>query len=264
MPRPSVLLRLLASAALLGACAGEEASPDPAPAAGARVRQLSPDLRVEELRPGLWLHTSWSVLEGGVRFPSNGLLVEAGDSLVLVDSAWGEESTERLLAWVDTAFAAPLRGAVVTHWHEDRASIAPLLRREIPVRAHPLTARALAERGRPVPDTLAGLAAPGSAVAAGGVEVFYPGPGHTPDNVLVWVPSAGTLFGGCAVREASATALGNTADADVAGWPRSIERALARYGEAEVVVPGHGTPGGADLLAHTRSLFPGDAPPPPP
>lgn len=246
MKRASALLPLLA-AALLAGCA----------TAAPRVREISPDLRVEEIRPGLWLHTSWGVLDDGSRFPSNGLVVEAGDSLVLIDTAWGEPETERLLAWIDTAFAAPLRGAVVTHWHDDRtAGIGALRRRGIPVRGHPLTARLTAEKGAPAPDALAGLDAPGSAVAVGGVEVFFPGPGHTFDNVMVWVPSAGALFGGCAVRELATTSLGNTADGDLREWPVSIERARARYGSAvSVVVPGHGSPGGADLLEHTRGLF---------
>lgn len=243
MLRPSALVPLLA--ALLSGCA----------AAGPRVHEITPDLRVEELRPGLWLHTSWGVVDG-TRYPSNGLIVQEGDSLVLVDTAWGEPATERLLQWVESELAAPLRGAVVTHWHDDRTSGIPALRRRgVPVRAHPLTVRLTAEAGRAAPDALEGLDAPGSAVGAGGVEVFYAGPGHTPDNVLVWVPAAGALFGGCAVRERAATSLGNTADADLREWPRSIERALERYGSASIVVPGHGTPGGAELLTHTRSLF---------
>lgn len=241
---------LFACAALLAGCAGAP------PAAAPRVHQLSADLRVEELRPGLWLHTSWSVIEGGTRVASNGLIVEDGDSLVLVDTAWGEEETELLLAWADTALAVPLRGAVVTHWHDDRTvGIGALRRRGVPVWGHPLTARLVAAQGEPAPDPLAALAAPGSAVRLGGVEVFHPGPGHTLDNVLVWIPGAGALFGGCAVREGGATSLGNVADADLAEWPRSMDRALARYGGASLVVPGHGRPGGVELLEGTRALF---------
>ena len=89
----------------------------------------------------------------------------------------------------------------------------------------------------------------------GGVEVFYPGAGHARDNVMVWLPQSGVLFGGCAVRAAGTTALGNVADADLTSWPVAIRRAIERYGEANVVVPGLGEPGGADLLRHTLTLF---------
>jgi glyoxylase-like metal-dependent hydrolase (beta-lactamase superfamily II) len=88
----------------------------------------------------------------------------------------------------------------------------------------------------------------------GPLEVFYPGPAHSRDNVVVWLPGQRVLFGTCAVRAAGTTALGNVADADVAEWPASIRRVLERYPQAEVVVPGHGEVGGVELLRHTITL----------
>ena len=47
---------------------------------------------------------------------------------------------------------------------------------------------------------------------------------------------------------------GNVADADLAEWPTSVERIQKHYPEAEVVIPGHGLPGGLDLLQHTANV----------
>ena len=60
------------------------------------------------------------------------------------------------------------------------------------------------------------------------------------------------LYGGCAVHELSSTSAGNVADADLAEWPTSVERIQKHYPEAEVVIPGHGLPGGLDLLQHSE------------
>ena len=38
------------------------------------------------------------------------------------------------------------------------------------------------------------------------------------------------------------------ADADLLAWPDSLRRISARYPKAEVVIPGHGLPGGPELL----------------
>ena len=62
------------------------------------------------------------------------------------------------------------------------------------------------------------------------------------------------LYGGCAVHELSSTSAGNVADADLAEWPTSVERIQKHYPEAEVVIPGHGLPGGLDLLQHTANV----------
>ena len=70
------------------------------------------------------------------------------------------------------------------------------------------------------------------------VELFYPGAAHSTDNLVVYVPSANVLYGGCAVHELSSTSAGNVADADLAEWPTSVERIQKHYPEAEVVFPG--------------------------
>jgi metallo-beta-lactamase class B len=87
------------------------------------------------------------------------------------------------------------------------------------------------------------------------VEVFYPGPSHTIDNVVVYFPKRKVLFGGCMVKALSAKDAGYTADADMQAWPRSVEKVLAKYKEAKIVVPGHGDYSDTELLKHTIELI---------
>ena len=86
-------------------------------------------------------------------------------------------------------------------------------------------------------------------------ELFFPGPGHTADNATVWLQENRVLAGGCLVRALTATSMGNTSEADLESWPRAIAALQARYPDVGIVVPGHGEPGGPELLAHTRELL---------
>jgi hypothetical protein len=52
--------------------------------------QLSANLEISTLLPGVWIHTSWYTFESGSRFASNGLIVQEADGVVLIDTAWGE------------------------------------------------------------------------------------------------------------------------------------------------------------------------------
>lgn len=217
--------------------------------------RVSDRLAVTEIRPGVWVHTSYMDIGDGVIFPGNGLLVKDGDGLVMVDTAWGAEATAELLDWVQKELRMPVERAVITHFHDDSmGGMAALAERGIPAVANPLTLELGADQGMPLPEALAGLE-PGQAVSLGGVEVFSPGGGHSRDNLVVWVPEARVLFGSCAVRSPTYSGLGNTADADLAHWPQAIRSAKARYPDVEVVVPGHGPPGGPVLLDHTIGLF---------
>lgn len=87
------------------------------------------------------------------------------------------------------------------------------------------------------------------------IEVFYPGEGHSPDNIVVWLPEYKVLFGGCLVKELDSKGLGNTTDANLEQWPISINKVLEKYPDAEVVIPGHGNWGGIELIEHTLELL---------
>ena len=227
-------------------------------AAQGQAADASRDLQVRELRPGVWLHTSWRVLPDGTRLPSNGLVVREGDHLLLIDTAWGQPLTDALFKWIDDTVRLPVRSAIVTHAHDDRMGGAPVLvRRRIPFYGRPLTRSLALAQKLPAPQPLMGLAAVGGTERVGSAEVFYPGPAHTRDNVVVWLPESRVLFGGCAVRAASDTSLGNVADADVKEWPASIRRVRERYPNAEVIVAGHGDVGGPELLRSTLRLLEG-------
>lgn len=213
------------------------------------------NLSVEKIAPGVWVHTSWQTLGNGMRFPANGLLVEHDDALIMVDTAWGKERTLELLDWIDSAIKQPVAMAIVTHFHADSMGGADVLTaRGIPVLAHPKTAVIATDRGLPAPDPIDGLLS-SDAVELATVEVFYPGPGHSVDNIVVWVPSAQVLYGTCAVRSPDFPGKGNTADADVTNWPLAIRRVRSRYPEVAIVVPGHGPAGGVELLTHTIDVL---------
>lgn len=243
-------LMVLLAAALAAGCQSARHDPVVATASGL------PALQMRELVPGVWMHTSYNSFDGVV-YPSNGLVVREGDHLVLLDSAWGASATKVLLARIDDEIGLPIARALSTHFHDDRTGgVAILEAAGIPVWSHPMTQRLSAEAGNPVPPhALAGIDEAGTTAAFGVVEVLYPGGGHARDNIMVWLPEQKMLYGGCAVRELATDNLGNTADADLESWPKAIRQAQTHYPHARLVIPGHGEPGGPELLEHMHALF---------
>ena len=82
------------------------------------------------------------------------------------------------------------------------------------------------------------------------------GAGHTRDNVVAWLPEEKVLFGGCLVKEIGA-GKGNLADADTLAWSGTVRRVIENYPDVRIVVPGHGEPGGEELLEYTVKMFEG-------
>jgi glyoxylase-like metal-dependent hydrolase (beta-lactamase superfamily II) len=209
----------------------------------------------EALAPGVWLHLSTLAIEPWGEVPSYGLVVVRGESALLVDTAWTDAQTEQILRWADEALGRPITTAVFTHAHQDKmGGVRALRARGVETYAAADSNALAATRGlAPAEHALTfGPDATSSELAP--AVVFDPGPGHTEDNIVVALPEAGVLFGGCLVRPPGATDLGNTADADVDHWDDAVEAVAARFPDLLVVVPSHGRPGGRELLALTAGL----------
>lgn len=205
----------------------------------------------QALAPHVWIHTSYRDIPPWGAIPTHGLVVEVDGQRVLVDTAWTEDQTAEILRWS----SPPISVAVVTHAHDDKMGGIPALHAAgIDTYAHPLSNADAPERGlTPARHALAFEEA-ATSLFEGALEIFYPGGGHTRDNIVVYLPVSRVLFGGCLIRPGDADGLGNTADADVAHWAEAVRSVQRRFPEAAIVVPSHGDPGGVELLEHTAAL----------
>jgi glyoxylase-like metal-dependent hydrolase (beta-lactamase superfamily II) len=86
------------------------------------------------------------------------------------------------------------------------------------------------------------------------VELAFLGAGHTIDNIVVWIPKKKILFGGCLIKSQNAGNLGNTKEADLMSYPVTLKKVREQYSEVKIVIPGHGRPGGIELIDHTIEL----------
>jgi len=247
MHRFSIVLVLFATVGLLLPAAHAQTLENP--------QSIAPNLDISKLDEDLWMHTSWRTVPGFGRVPSHGLVVISEGKALLVDTAWGDSLTRSLLDWIENDLAITLERAVVTHAHDDRmGGLATLQAAGVITYAHTLTAEDAPTRGLPAPDSLL-QSIDHLTVGARTIETFYPGPGHTRDNLVVWLPDQKLLFGGCLLKAAEHRTMGYTGDADLVAWPTSIQNLLDRYTTLDVVLPSHGVPGGANLLHHTLYLL---------
>ena len=213
---------------------------------------LGDDLRIRRLAEGLWLHESDT--EWGERtVPANGLIVQGREGAVIVDTPWTEDQTARLLDWLAEEVPGPVLGLLGSHFHPDAfGGIAEVHRRGIMTWGHALTGALAAEQDREAPrqsfDRRWTLT-----LGDERVEAVFLGPGHSPDGLMVWLPARRILYGGCMVKAQTWTSLGYLGDADLARWPAALRAAQAF--DAEIVIPGHGPPGGPELLTHTLGLL---------
>lgn len=203
---------------------------------------------------------------------ANAGFIVTREGVVVVDAEASPAAGETLLRTIRSVTSRPIRWLVLTHHHPDHHFGAIVFRKAgARVIAHPDT-RTLASEGGPDEEVInwirvVGLDAmrgfefadtPDRPVTAsdtlrlGGrtIVVFSPGPGHTPGDLMVWLPAERVLFAGDILIEDGVTMM-------VDGSAPALLGALARIDSLapRVVVPGHGAIPAvpADLVQRTRN-----------
>ena len=240
---------------------------------------LSDEVQLEPIEAGVWLVVHR--FAGG----NNSLLVRCEERwFVWVDTLCTDEATRLVHDWLKATFTDPNVIEINTGFHNDNlGGNGYLIGQGVPCYGSDVTPKLIAEcwaetvrkvlpyfegeANKKYRDVLISqkLVAPnrlyrlaeGLTLKVGPetVEVHFPGPSHTVDNVVVYFRGRRLLFGGCMIKALASRSVGFTGDADMAAWPASVRKVLARYPDARVVVPGHGAWGDLSLVRHTIALL---------
>jgi metallo-beta-lactamase class B len=217
-----------------------------------------PKLKVTPLNDRVLVHTTYGVYQNS-SVPSNGLIIKTKDGIVLVDTGWDSDgntdNTRQLVQWVADNLHQPIRFCIVTHAHEDRVGgISELRKAGIRVISTPLTAQKSVKLGYEAPEGILPIDTTFT-VGQEPIRCYFPGEGHTSDNIVVWLPNQQILHGGCFVKSVAAFGMGNVADANLKEWATSIRKVMNQFGTAKIVVPGHEEWGDTKSLEHTLRLL---------
>ncbi len=245
--------------------------------------KLNEDLIIEPLQNSVYLITH------SFPWPANSLLIQTeNNSAILIDTPYTPEATEKVTNWVEDKLNINRFSTINTHFHVDNLGGNSFLIQEgYPVYSSDLSITQLDVRGEKhlnqiikwvqneenrkylntyeslnltPPDNIFPISQSGETliktIYKEEVEIFFPGEGHTKDNLSVFIPSRNILFGGCLIKGTDTKNLGNLADGNSDEYINSVNRLLTRYGETKdlMVIPGHGIHGGVELINHTISL----------
>jgi len=210
-------------------------------------------LKIEKLTDNVYQHISYQEIAPYGKVAASGLVVIKGNNAHIIDTPWSISDSQQLINWINEQNFT-LKTAVITHFHQDASAGLPLLNSlSIKSYATPLTNQLLRSKGREI--TSDEITTDTFQHTENTIEIFYPGAGHSRDNIVIWLPNEKILFAGCFIKSLNSKHLGNISDASITEWPNSINNILAKYPDIKMVIPGHGQPGDSNLLFHTQKLI---------
>jgi metallo-beta-lactamase class B len=180
------------------------------------------------------------------------LLTDNG--VVLFDTPWDTTQFQPLLDSIQTKHSKTVTMCIATHWHSDRTeglehyrlqgikTYTTLLTDEWSKKNDKKRAEFLMEG-----DTV-------FTVGQHSFEVFYPGEGHTSDNIVVWFNQEKVLYGGCLIKGTDAKNLGYLGDANVTEYETTLKRVAKKYPDPQFIIISHSNWDDNNSLKHSIKL----------
>lgn len=190
----------------------------------------------------------------GSLISANAMYLVTDKGVVLFDAPWDETQFQPLLDSIKAKHHKEVIMCFATHSHDDRAGgIAFYKQKGIKTYTGKGTDEILKKENKP----RAAFILPNDAIFTVGqhkFEVYYPGKGHAPDNIVAWFDKEKVLYGACFIKSAEAKDLGYLGDADVKEWEKSIAKVQSKFKNPKYIIPGHEDWTNTESLKHTLKL----------
>lgn len=190
----------------------------------------------------------------GTLVSANAMYLVTDKGVVLFDAPWDKSQYQPLLDSIKAKHNKDVIMYFATHSHEDRAGGLNFYRKK-GIKTY--TIKATDQILKKENEKRAEFIIPNDTIFKVGqyaFEVYYPGKGHAPDNIVVWFNKEKILYGGCFIKSAEAKDLGFLGDANVKEWEKSIKKVQSKFNNAKYIITGHDDWKNLTSLNHTLKM----------
>ncbi len=210
-------------------------------------------LKISHLTREFYIYTTYSTYEGNP-VPANGMYVVTNQGVVLFDTPWDTTQFQALLDSIKIRHNKSVELCIATHWHSDRTegleyykqkgikTYTTVLTDELSKKNNKKRAEFLMTK-----DTV-------FTVGQFSFEIYYPGQGHTSDNIVAWFNNEKILYGGCLIKGADAENLGYLGDANVKEYETTLKNVQNKYLNPTYIIISHSDWNNINSLKHSIKL----------
>ena len=212
------------------------------------------NLKIAHLTGDFYIYTTYQNLSGN-RYPSNSMYLVTSKGVVLFDTPWDSTQFQPLLDTIRIRHNKKVVLCISTHYHIDRTAGLEFLKVN---GVKTFTSKRTWDLCKQYNEKQAQyyfLKDTTFVIGNHKIETYYPGEGHTKDNIVIWFDNEKILYGGCFVKSTESNDLGNLADANPGEWVHSVQNVLKRYPAPQYVIPGHLGWGNNTGLQQTLNLL---------
>lgn len=195
-------------------------------------------LKISHLTGDFYIYTTYNVYEG-TQIPANGMYLVTKNGVVLFDTPWDTTQFQALLDSIQLKHKEMVVLCFATHWHSDKTAGLEYYRQQgIKTYTTVLTDELSKQNNKKRAEF---LMAKDTVFHVGqySFETYYPGQGHTADNIVIWFKKEKILYGGCLIKGVDDENLGYLGDANVTEYASTLKRVQKKCRKPKFIVIAH-------------------------
>jgi metallo-beta-lactamase class B len=211
------------------------------------------NLQITRLNGDFYIYTTYNLYKGD-KIPANGMYLVTSKGVVLFDTPWDTTQFQPLLDSIKLKHNKNVVLCISTHFHDDRTAgleyyrqqgiktYTTVLTDELSKKSNMKRAEFLIEK-----DTV-------FSIGQYSFETFYPGQGHTSDNIIIWFKKQKVLYGACLIKSIEDNDLGYLGDANKKEYASTLKNVQKKCQKPKYVIVGHGDWTDVKSLEHTLTM----------
>jgi metallo-beta-lactamase class B len=212
-----------------------------------------PKLVITHLTGDFYIYTTYNDYNGG-KVPANGMYLVTPEGVALFDTPWDNTQFQPLLDSIQKRHQQKVVFCVSTHFHDDRTAGLEYYRSKgVKTFTTAKTDKLSKQTGKSraeyltTKDTVFQL-------GAYTFEAYYPGEGHTPDNIIIWFPGEKIIYGACLIKSVDDDDLGYLGDANKQAYAATLRKVQRHCPAPRFVIVGHGNWSSVQSIAHSIEM----------
>jgi len=210
-------------------------------------------LKISQLTGDFYIYTTYNTYQES-QVPANGMYLVTNTGVVMFDTPWDTTQFQPLLDSIKVKHNKSVVMCFATHWHSDKTAGLEYYRQQgIKTYTTELTDELSKKNNKKRAEFLM-TSDTVFQVGQYSFETYYPGQGHTEDNIVVWFNKEKILFGGCLIKGADAEDLGYLGDGNATAYATTLKNVEKKCRKPDFIVVAHSDWKNINSLKHSLTM----------
>ncbi len=213
-------------------------------------QSIKKKIEISHLTGDFYVFTTYNLYKGSP-IPANGMYLVTNNGVVMFDTPWDTTQFQPLLDSIKTRHNKMVVLCIATHFHDDKTAGLEYYRQQ-GIKTY--TTKQTDELSKTSGKKRAAFLIKNDTVFRVGqysFQTYFPGAGHTADNIVVWFEKEKILYGGCLIKSAEDDDLGYLGDASIKDYVTTIKNVQKKCKKPKFIIIGHGDWTSTKSLKHT-------------